>query len=122
MPKKKTNKTDISGCTLESLQTMAREYSIDNNALFCGLISQYALQFSVIEKMKAAVESDATMTTEKCYLKGQTNMYASPLVRELPKHCDALNRTASMILDVIIKLGHKAPEKGNLAKKLDEDE
>lgn len=115
----KTKASNNAG-SLASLKKMAKEYGIEKNALFVSLINQYALQFAVIKNMKESLKSES-MTTEKTYIKGQSNAYASPLVRELPKHSDALNRTAGMILDVILKLGRKPAPKGKLDKFLGDD-
>ena len=43
-------------------------------------------------------------------MKGENNDYAAPLVKELPKHSDAANRTAGTILDIIVKLGRKTED------------
>jgi hypothetical protein len=41
-------------------------------------------------------------------------------VKELPKHSDAANRTAAVILDIIVKLGRKPDENaGGLELDLD---
>ena len=53
---------------------------------------------------------DGDLTTQKSYVSGQKNEYAAPLVKELPKHSDAANRTAAVILDIIVKLGQKPTE------------
>ena len=35
-------------------------------------------------------------------------------MKELPKHSDAANRTAGIILDIIVKLGQKPAEESGL--------
>ena len=95
--------------TYEELLRMAKQYGVDQNALFLAAAKQYDLQQRVIEMLKAGIE-DGEMTTSKTYISGQANEYAAPLVKELPKHSDAANRTAQVILDIIVKLGQKAVE------------
>ena len=95
--------------TYEELLRMAKQYGVDQNALFLAAAKQYDLQQKVIEMLKAGIE-DGEMTTKKTYLAGQQNEYAAPLVKELPKHSDAANRTAGIILDIIVKLGRKPEE------------
>ena len=99
MAKKKT--------TFAELLEMAKAYGVDKNALFLAAAEQYDLQQRVIMMLKEGIE-DGDLTTQKTYLKGQANDYAAPLVKELPKHSDAANRTANTILDIIVKLGRKA--------------
>jgi hypothetical protein len=105
--------------TYEELLRMAKQYGVDQNALFLAAAKQYDLQQKVIEMLKAGIE-DGEMTTKKTYLAGQANEYAAPLVKELPKHSDAANRTAAVILDIIVKLGRKPDENaGGLELDLD---
>lgn len=96
--------------TYEELLRMAKQYGVDQNALFLAAAKQYDLQQRVIEMLKAGIE-EGELTTSKTYISGQANDYAAPLVKELPKHSDAANRTAGIILDIIVKLGQKQEEK-----------
>ena len=93
--------------TYDELLKMAKSYGVEKNALFLSAAKQYDLQQKVIEMLKEGIE-DGDLTTQKTYLKGEKNDYAAPLVKELPKHSDAANRTAAVILDIIVKLGRKA--------------
>ena len=99
--------------TYDELLRMAKQYGVDQNALFLTAAKQYDLQQRVIEMLKAGIE-ESELTTSKTYISGQPNDYAAPLVKELPKHSDAANRTAAVILDIIVKLGRKQEEAGGL--------
>lgn len=95
--------------TYDELLLMAKNYGVDKNALFLSAAKQYDLQQKVIEMLKAGIE-EGDLTTQKTYISGQSNDYAAPLVKELPKHSDAANRTAGIILDIIVKLGKPVKE------------
>ena len=95
--------------TYEELLRMAKQYGVEQNALFLAAAKQYDLQQRVIAMLNAGIE-DGELTTSKTYIAGQSNDYAAPLVKELPKHSDAANRTAQVILDIIVKLGQKPEE------------
>ena len=95
--------------TYAELLKMAKVYGVENNALFLAAAEQYDLQQRVIKLLKEGIE-EGDLTTQKTYLKGEANDYAAPLVKELPKHSDAANRTAGTILDIIVKLGKKPVE------------
>ena len=98
--------------TYAELLKMAKSYGIEKNALFLTAAEQYDLQQRVIKMIKEEIDA-SDLTTQKTYLKGEKNDYAAPLVKELPKHSDAANRTAGIILDIIVKLGKPpAEEKG----------
>lgn len=92
--------------TFDDLMNMAKSYGVDQNALFLAAAKQYDLQQRVIEMLKEGIE-DGELTTSKTYIAGKSNDYAAPLVKELPKHSDAANRTAGIILDIIVKLGRE---------------
>ena len=94
------------GTTFAELMKMAKSYGVDQNALFLAAAEQYDLQQNVIRMLKESIDEN-DLTTSKSYIKGQNNDYAAPLVKELPKHSDAANRTAGTILDIIVKLGRK---------------
>ena len=104
--------------TYDELLKMAKSYGVDDNALFLAAAKQYDLQQKVIEMLKEGIE-DGDLTTQKTYLKGQANDYAAPLVKELPKHSDAANRTAGIILDIVVKLGKPPAEDNGLELDLD---
>ena len=95
--------------TYEELLRMAKQYGVDQNALFLAAAKQYDLQQKVIDLLREGIE-EGDLTTQKTYISGQANDYAAPLVKELPKHSDAANRTAGIILDIIVKLGQKPDE------------
>ena len=106
--------------TYDDLLEMAKSYGVDRNALFLAAAKQYDLQQRVIEMLKEGIE-DGELTTSKTYIAGKSNEYTAPLVKELPKHSDAANRTAGIILDIIVKLGQKPDETvGGLELNLDD--
>ena len=104
--------------TYDELLKMAKSYGVDQNALFIAAAKQYDLQQRVIDLLREGIE-EGDLTTQKTYLKGQANDYAAPLVKELPKHSDAANRTAGTILDIIVKLGKPPAESNELELDLD---
>lgn len=108
---KKSNKRNL----FDDLMDMAAEYNVQDNAMFIAAANQYKVQQKVIEMIENAI-SNEDLTTEKTYLKGTTNSYANPLVKELPKHSDSANKTLQTMLDIITKLGHKTEEKSELSK------
>ena len=104
--------------TFDELMKLAKDYGVEKNALFLAAAKQYDLQQRVINLMNQSIEV-GDLTTQKTYISGQANDYAAPLVKELPKHSDAANRTAQTILDIIVKLGKEKPRKSALADLMD---
>lgn len=95
--------------TYADLVRMAKTYGVEKNALFLQAIKQYAIQQKVIDMIEAAIDDDS-LTSEKTYIAGTANEYAAPLVKELPKHSDAANKTAQIILNIITTLGKEKQE------------
>lgn len=97
---------------LTELVEMAKQYGVNDNAVFLAAASQYALQQRVINNIKDALDAEDSLMSTKEYVKGRENIYAHPLVKELPKHADSANRTAQTILNIIETLGRKKKDPG----------
>ena len=102
--------------TYDELLGLAKEYGVENNALFLAAARQYDLQMKVIDKMRDAIENGESLTCEKTYQPGEKNTYADPLVKELPRHADSANKTLQTMLDIISKLGKKSEQESELGK------
>ena len=101
--------------TYDELMKLAKEYGVENNALFISAAEQYDLQMRVIKKIKAQIEASDDLTCEKVYRGKEKNEYAAPLLRELPRHTDSANKTLSVMLDIIAKLGKPAKKESALS-------
>ena len=110
------------GKTYTAIMKMAADYGVEKNALFLTALSQYCTQQKVIEQIQQILLEEDSLLTKKEYVKNRENVYAHPLIRELPKHSDAANRTAGVILDIIKTLGHKKAASGKLESLMNDDE
>ena len=95
---------------LKGLLKMAKRYGVEKNELFLTAVNQYVLQQQIIQQIRDEIAT-GTLLTSKEYVKGRENIYVNPLVKELPKHSDAANKTAGKMLDIIKQLGNAAPAK-----------
>lgn len=107
--------------TYAALIAMAKDYGVDTNALFLTALNQYCTQQKVIEQIQKILLEEDSLLTKKEYVKNRENVYAHPLIRELPKHSDAANRTAGVILDIIKTLGHKKTTSGKLESLMNDE-
>lgn len=92
--------------TYDELLELAKEYGVENNALFLNAAKQYELQMQVVNIIREAIKSES-LTCEKVYRGKEKNLYADPLVKELPRHTDSANKTLLAMLEIITKLGRK---------------
>lgn len=95
-----TKKTNI-----EKLKNLAKQYGCEDNPLFLTTLDQYVVQQRVIESIRDALDA-SEVAVSKEYVKGRENLYAHPLIKELPKHSDSANRTADMLLKIIQTVGN----------------
>lgn len=102
--------------TYSKLLKMAKDYGVDKNAMFVQTAEQYDVQMRVIQSIKDELDSEKNLTTSKEYVKGRENVYANPLVKELPKHADSANRTLQTMLAIIEKLGRPPEPKDRLTE------
>lgn len=96
--------------TYDELIKLAERYGVDDNALFIASAEQYDIQSQIIKEIRKSIEDEDNLMTTKEYIKGRLNVYANPLIKELPKITDSANRTLNTMLDIILKLGHEKKE------------
>ena len=99
--------------TFDELMQLAKRYHLEDNELFVSCANQYDLQQKVINSIKESLESEDSLTVEKEYVKSRLNVYANPLVKELPKHTDSANKTLGMMLNIITSLGKEEESKSS---------
>ena len=101
--------------SFNDLIKMAENYGVADNALFVSAARQYEIQTKVIKSIEKILD-EADLTVSKSYIKEVENVYANPLVKELPKHSDSANKTLAIMLDIIAKLGRKEEKSADLAE------
>lgn len=94
----------------KKLIDMAQEYGVETNPLFIAAAAQYEKQRDIVEQMQAEVLSGAVMC------EGEPH----PLLKELPKHTDAANRSLNTMLDIVLKVGRQPKPAGTLQSFIDE--
>ena len=98
----------------QRLIDMAEEYKVHENALFLCTSDTYIVQKKAIDLINKALDVEE-LTVEKQYVKnGSKNVYMNPAIKDLPKHADSLNKTATQLLNIIKDLGSKAEKKSRL--------
>lgn len=104
-----------SASVYNKLMKMAKEYGVDKNALFIAAANQYQVQQTIIDRIRAEIEAENSLICSKEYVKDRENVYVHPLIKELPKHSEAANKTAQTMLSIIEQIGHERPEGNKLA-------
>ena len=90
------------------IMKLAKAYGVDTNAIFVSAAERYSIQVEMIKDIKAQIELDGLMIVHT-NVKGDTNTDVNPLTVQLPKYIDTANKTLSLMLDIISKLGTAQP-------------
>ena len=94
------------------IMKLARAYGVDGNAFFVSAADRYAAQVEMIKGIREQIESDGLMIEHR-NVKGDVNIDINPLTVQLPKYIDTANKTLSLMLDIIQRLGKiSAPDDG----------
>lgn len=103
MAKAKTVKsTELAN--IEKLKELAEKVGCADNPLFVTALDQYIVQLQVINLMREEL-SKGDLAVSKEYVKGRENLYAHPLIKELPKHADSATKSATFLWNMIRDFG-----------------
>lgn len=105
--------------TFDEIMDLAESYGVKDNVLFVSASKRYAGQVEMIEKMQDDLR-ERGMIIEKVNVNGDSVPIANPLAGQLPKYNDTANKTLSIMLDIIGKLGTAAPAGDKLGEFLNE--
>ena len=105
--------------TFDEIMDLADSYGVKENVLFVSAASRYAGQVEMIEKIQEDLRDRGLIIT-KINTNGDDVPIANPLAAQLPKYNDTANKTLSIMLDIIGKLGSAAPAGDKLGEFLNE--
>ena len=91
----------------DEIMALAETYGVKDNVLFVSAADRYAEQIKIIQEMQENVAGKLLMKSTGSM--GQEKTETNPLVIQLPKYNDTANKTLSIMLDIIGKLGTAAP-------------
>jgi len=91
----------------DEIMELAETYGVKDNVLFVSAADRYAGQIKIIQEMQESVTGGLLMKSVGSM--GQEKVETNPLVIQLPKYNDTANKTLSIMLDIIGKLGTAAP-------------
>ena len=91
----------------DEIMALAETYGVKDNVLFVSAADRYAGQIKIIQEMQESVTGGLLMKSVGSM--GQEKVETNPLVIQLPKYNDTANKTLSIMLDIIGKLGTAAP-------------
>ena len=96
--------------TVEGILRMARESGVEDNALFKKTLERFMTLQDILDNYEASMAEDG-LQVKKEYVKGRTNLYASPAAREYPRMLDCANKTAATLMKIIKMAGDASANK-----------
>ena len=104
--------------SFDEIMKLAEQYGVKDNVLFVSAADRYAGQIKIIQEMQKSVAGGLLMKSVGSM--GQEKVETNPLVVQLPKYNDTANKTLSIMLDIIARLGTPAPAGDKLGEFLNE--
>ena len=104
--------------SFDDIMKLADQYGVKDNVLFVSAADRYAGQIKIIQEMQESVAGGLLMKSVGSM--GQEKVETNPLVVQLPKYNDTANKTLSIMLDIIARLGTPAPAGDKLGEFLNE--
>ena len=104
--------------SFDEIMKLADQYGVKDNVLFVSAADRYAGQIKIIQEMQESVAGGLLMKSVGSM--GQEKVETNPLVVQLPKYNDTANKTLSIMLDIIARLGTPAPAGDKLGEFLNE--
>ena len=102
----------------DEIMELAESYGVKDNVLFVSASKRYTGQTKLIEQIQESLQEGLLMKSTGSM--GQEKIEANPLVAQLPKYNDTANKTLSIMLDIIQRLGSPAPAGDKLGEFLSE--
>ena len=97
--------------TFEELVKLAEVYGVSGNVLFISASARYAEQAEMVAEIREEIRQTGLMIEHR-NVKGDINQDVNPLVSQLPKYNEVANKTLSLMLDIIQRLGTPPTDEG----------
>lgn len=95
----------------DDIMKLAETYGVSGNTFFTSAADRYVGQVEMIDQMRQQIEKDGLMIGHT-NVKGDVNLDVNPLTVQLPKYIDTANKTLSLMLDIVQRLGRPADGQG----------
>ena len=97
--------------TYADIMKLAETYGVSSNTFFASAADRYVGQVEMIDRIRKQIDEDGLMI-EHTNVKGDTNVDVNPLTVQLPKYIDTANKTLSLMLDIVQRLGKPSDDGG----------
>ena len=104
----------------KKFMTLAKKYGVEKNFLFTTTFEHYIMQLNILTDLKKVIKNDGILVTKE-YVKGRENIYVHPAVAEYNKAVDGCNKTASLLMNIVLKMKSKDKEDKNSIDKFLDD-
>ena len=100
--------------------TLAKKYGVEKNFLFATTFERYLVQLQMLADLKKVIDNEGNLITKQ-YVKGRENIYTHPALSEYIKISDSSNKTANILMNIVLKMkSDDKTEKNSIDKFLNE--
>lgn len=94
----------------EEIRKLAEEADVDDNFYFLTTFERYVMQIKILEELKTEIDKAESVLVTKKYVRGSSNQYTHPAIKEYNRTTDSANRTCAILLKIISGAKEKNPE------------
>ena len=107
------NSIDISEMSLtqqaQYIIKTAEKFGVEQNFLFITTFKRYQMQINILSKLERHI-ADGGLMVEKTYVKGKSNTYTNPAIKDYNRTADSANGTLQKLLLIIRTLRRDAAD------------
>ena len=116
MPRRKKEEAEIVKLSLEDraeqIKKLAEDRDLEDNYYFLTTFERYETQLKVLKMLKDEIDNLKSAFVTKKYVRGSSNTYAHPAIKEYNHTSESANRTCALLLKIL---------SGNSRSKEDDD-
>lgn len=89
---------------VEAIKKLADGNGCGDNVFFTTTLDRYLVQIEMLDALKEEID-ESGLTVKKSYVKGKTNLYASPCLQAYNRTTDSANKTVATLMRIIKSFG-----------------
>lgn len=86
---------------------LAEDAGVNENFLFVTTFDRYQTQLDILDKLQGEIQKNGVLVTKQ-YVRGTSNVYTAPAIKEYNRTADSANKTCALLLKIIKNFGADA--------------
>ena len=94
----------------DEILKLAEASDMEDNFYFITTFKRYMMQIKILDDLEKEIENSDSVLVTKKYVRGSSNTYTHPAIKEYNRTTDSANRTCAILLKIISGGKEKNPE------------